>query len=74
MASLVGYQLGSYRLLSLLGTGGFAQVYLGEHLHLKNKAAIKVLHTSLAKEGQEDFLAEAQTAARLSHPHIVGIL
>ena len=74
MLNLVGRQLGSYKLLRVLGEGGFAEVYLGEHLHLKSKAAIKVLHTSLAKEDQQDFLAEAQTVAKLRHPHIVGIL
>ncbi|HEX6779539.1 MAG TPA: protein kinase, partial [Ktedonobacterales bacterium] len=74
MANRVGQQLGSYRLLRLLGTGGFAEVYLGEHIHLKSQAAIKVLHASLAKEQQQDFLAEAQTVARLKHPHIVGVL
>ncbi len=48
MADRVGQQLGNYRLVSLLGQGGFAKVYLGEHVFLKTKAAIKVLHTQLA--------------------------
>jgi serine/threonine protein kinase len=44
MADRVGQQLGNYRLIRLLGTGGFAEFYLGEHVYLKRQAAIKVLH------------------------------
>ena len=74
MPDRVGQQLGNYRLTRLLGRGGFADVYLGEHLYLKNRAALKVLHTSLADEDVEQFLAEAQTLARLAHPNIVRVL
>ena len=75
MADRVGQQLGHYTILQLLGQGGFAEVYLGEHLYLKSQAAIKVLQTRLS--GQEDmdsFLREAQTIARLSHPNIIRVL
>jgi serine/threonine protein kinase len=74
MADRVGQQLGNYRLIRLLGKGGFAEVYLGEHLYLKNRAALKVLRASLADEDAEQFLAEAQTLARLAHPNIVRVL
>ena len=74
MPDRVGQQLGNYRLLRLLGRGGFAEVYLGEHLYLKSQAALKVLHTRLTDEGAQQFVREAQTLARLSHPHIVRIL
>ena len=50
MPNRVGQQLGNYRLLRLLGRGGFAEVYLGEHVYLKRRAALKVLHTSLEDE------------------------
>lgn len=73
MADRVGQQLGNYRLVRLLGTGGFAEVYLGEHLRLKSQAAIKVLHTSLEDDDVEGFLREAQTVGRLKHPHIVRV-
>ncbi len=73
MPDRVGQQLGNYRLLRLLGRGGFAEVYLGEHLYLKRRAAIKVLHTSLEDEKVDQFLAEGQTLARLTHPNIVQV-
>src|SRR5258708_8454203 len=74
MHNRVGQQLGNYRLVRLLGRGGFAQVYLGEHLRLGTQAAIKLLSTHLAEGDVENFLAEARTIARLEHPHIIRIL
>src|SRR5205807_373019 len=57
-----------------LGEGGFAKVYLGEHVYLKTQAAIKVLHTRIANTDLEGFLAEARNIASLEHPHIVRVL
>jgi len=74
MAERIGQQLGNYRLIQLLGRGGFADVYLGEHMHLGTQAAIKVLHTRLVSESIERFRREARTIARLEHPHIVRVL
>jgi len=73
MADRVGQQLGNYRLVRLIGRGGFAEVYLGEHLHLKTQVDFKILHTSLEDEDVESFLREAQTVAHLKHPHIVRV-
>ena len=67
-------QLGNYRLTCLLGQGGFADVYLGEHIYLNTQAAIKVLQMHLGQGELEDFLNEARTVARLVHPHIVRVL
>src|SRR5260370_9510297 len=74
MIDRVGQQLGNYRLIRLLGRGGFADVYLGEHIYMHNQAAIKVLHTQLTPEDMEHFRLEAQTIAHLDHPHIVHVL
>jgi tRNA A-37 threonylcarbamoyl transferase component Bud32 len=73
---LVGHCLGNYRVVRLLGEGGAAQVYLGEHQMLTMQAAIKVLHPrySLFQQDIARFLREARTIAHLEHPHIVRVL
>ncbi len=75
MADRIGQQLGNYRLIRLLGKGGFAEVYLGEHVYLKTPGAIKLLQTKVVnQEDLKSFLKEAQTIAQLVHPHIVRVL
>jgi WD40 repeat protein/serine/threonine protein kinase len=74
MGDRTGQQLGNYRLVRLLGQGGFAEVYLGEHAHLGTQAAIKVLLARMTNEDVEKFRNEARTIARLVHPHIVRVL
>lgn len=70
----VGLQLGNYRLVHLLAEGGFAEVYLGEHIHLNTYAAIKILHAQLTQKDLEPFREEARIVAHLRHPHIISIL
>ena len=70
----IGQQLGNYHLVRLLGRGSFADVYLGEHIHLNTQAAIKVLDMRLANDDMGDFLKEARTIANLKHPSIIQIL
>lgn len=74
MKDLVGQHFGNYQLIRLLGRGGFAEVYLGQHVRLNMQAAIKVLHAHLADEDIEEFQLEAQIIATLVHPNIVRIL
>jgi WD40 repeat protein/serine/threonine protein kinase len=66
--------LGHYRLTRLLGQGGFAEVYLGEHIDLGTQAAIKILHTRVVEEDVALFRQEARLLASLRHPHIVRVL
>ena len=40
---LLGTQVGPYRLLGLLGVGGMSRVYVGRHMHLGRRAAVKLL-------------------------------
>ncbi len=74
MAIREGQLFGNYRLLRLLGQGGFAGVYLGEHVYLQTQAAIKILHTRLAQSEYKAFLQEARIVAHLEHPHIIPVL
>jgi len=74
MTGYEGLSFGNYQILHLLGKGGFAKVYLGEHIYLKTRAAIKILYTRLGEEDQQRFLDEARLIAHLDHPHIVRVL
>lgn len=74
MDDRIGTQLGNYRLLQLLGQGGFADVYLSEHIHLHTQAAIKVLQVRLIENNVQSFLNEARTIAHLVHPYIIRVL
>lgn len=74
MLEHTGQQLGNYRLIRRLGRGGAAEVYLGEHVFLKTRAAIKVLQAPQPEQDTPAFLREAQVVAGLVHPHIVRVL
>jgi serine/threonine protein kinase len=74
MADLIGHTFGQYRLTALLGRGGFAEVYLGEHTRLGMQAAVKLLHAHLAEEEAVHFQEEARIIAELIHPHIIRVL
>ena len=74
MIDRAGQRLGNYRLIRLLGRGGFAEVYLSEHLRLGIQAAVKVFYTRLANPNEvASFQQEASTIAHLEHPHIVRV-
>ncbi|MDR6417230.1 serine/threonine-protein kinase [Pseudarthrobacter sulfonivorans] len=65
-----------YAVRSKLARGGMSTVYLATDLRLERDVALKVLHPHLATD--ETFLGklgqEAKAAAKLSHPHVVGVL
>jgi serine/threonine-protein kinase len=64
-----------YRVISRLGSGGMADVYLAQDQLLGREVAVKVLHHHFAEDQEfvERFRREASSAAALSHPNIVGI-
>lgn len=74
MADLVGRQIGNYRITRLLGRGGFASMYLAEHMFTKDQVAIEVLPTRPTGKDLENFLAKARLTSRLVHPHILRTL
>ncbi|HLS47883.1 MAG TPA: protein kinase [Gemmatimonadales bacterium] len=65
----------AYTIEGEIGRGGMGVVYRARDERLQRRVAIKVLPPELAfqKDIRERFTREAQTAARLSHPHIVPI-
>jgi eukaryotic-like serine/threonine-protein kinase len=64
-----------YAVQGELGHGGMARVYLARDLKHDRLVAIKLLRPELARmQGSERFLREIQLAARLQHPHILGLI
>ncbi|HSB56117.1 MAG TPA: serine/threonine-protein kinase, partial [Gemmatimonadales bacterium] len=65
----------AYTIEGEIGRGGMGVVYRARDERLQRRVAIKVLPPELAfqQDIRERFTREAQTAARLSHPHIVPI-
>jgi len=76
LAARLGEALGdAYTIEGEIGRGGMGVVYRARDERLQRRVAIKVLPPELAfqRDIRERFTREAQTAARLSHPHIVPI-
>ena len=74
--SLVGKLLGErFQVLALLGQGGSGTIYRAEHVTLRRKVAIKVLHQELSRDdlAVERFRREATTVADIDNEHIVEI-
>lgn len=74
--SLVGTVVdGRYEVRAMLARGGMATVYEAVDLRLDRVVALKVMHAHLAED--PDFVSrferEAKSAARLTHPHVVGV-
>jgi eukaryotic-like serine/threonine-protein kinase len=72
----IGRVLGDrYRLVTALGTGASAHVYLADDVTLHRRVAIKVLHPALAGDSAflKRFQAEARAVAALNHPNILQV-
>src|SRR5713226_4285171 len=65
--------LGHYELIRLTGRGGFANVWLARHIHLRTLHAVKILKTPLVRNERRRFLEEARLLAALENEHIVRI-
>ena len=68
-------ELGPYRILDLLGSGGMGDVYRARDTRLKRDVALKILPDSFAEDPERlvRFRREAEILASLNHPHIAGI-
>ena len=75
MAEIGAILGGRYRLVELLGQGGMARIYRGHDNQLNRDVAVKLLRQEYGRD--PDFSArfrqEAQNAASLNHPNIVGV-
>ena len=71
----VGEEFAGYTIVGRLGAGGMGEVYLAQHPRLPRRDALKVLSAGTPADAtyRERFLREADAAAKLWHPHIVGV-
>jgi serine/threonine protein kinase len=70
----IGTELGGYRIVEPLGSGGTSVVYRAEHVRLGRQAALKLLTPAVGQaDFQDRFLRESQLAASLDHPSIVPV-
>ncbi len=76
MTDVTGQMLGGrYRLGEQIGAGGMARVYRAEDTRLDRTVAVKILSAQFADDPSfvDRFRREAQTAAKLNHPNVVGV-
>ncbi|WP_109519474.1 serine/threonine-protein kinase [Mycolicibacter heraklionensis] len=75
MALLAGTEFAGYTIIRSIGVGGMGEVYLAEHPRLPRRDALKILPEALTgnHEFRDRFVREADLAAGLWHPHIVGV-
>jgi serine/threonine-protein kinase len=72
--AIIGRDIGAYRVLSVLGSGGMGVVYKALDAKFNRTVAIKFLSGTLADpEGSRRFMREARTASSLNHPHILTV-
>ncbi len=66
---------GRYRIVQLLGKGAMGAVYLGEHLKIGRKDAIKVLQASLERDSESiaRFTRGARNASSIRHPNVCTV-
>ncbi|WP_375765219.1 serine/threonine protein kinase [Archangium gephyra] len=71
----IGRNIGRYRILEELGSGGMSVVYKGLDTALDREVAVKVLHPHLANksESRRRLAREAKAVARLHHPNILEV-
>ena len=70
-----GSRLGPYEVLSILGTGGMAEVYRARDTRLGRDIALKVVNEALAGDPElvRRFEQEARLAGSINHPNLVAV-
>jgi eukaryotic-like serine/threonine-protein kinase len=72
-SSLIGTVIsGRYRIVDLIARGGLGAVYLGEHVHMHKRLAVKILHPEVDEQPEivARFEREAVVGAHVRHPNI----
>jgi len=75
-SDLVGSILADrYHVIRRIGEGGMGQVYLAEHVKMKRKSAVKVLHQGMVHDPDaiSRFNREASNASQIQHPNVAAI-
>jgi tetratricopeptide (TPR) repeat protein len=74
-ADLAGRQVGPYRLLREIGSGGMGTVYEAEDTRLGRRVAVKLLPTEYSRDrrAKERFLREARAASAVDHPNLCTV-
>ncbi|WP_428267044.1 serine/threonine-protein kinase [Haliangium sp.] len=72
---MIGHVLGNYRIVGTLGRGGMGEVYVGQHILIDRRAAVKVLRSELSHKADmvRRFFNEARAASAIHHAGIVEI-
>lgn len=73
---MINEQITEYRLLQIIGHGGFGRVYKGRHIRLENRfVAVKLFMGNVdSEQDRERFLHEARILDQIRHPHILPVL
>jgi serine/threonine-protein kinase len=72
---VINQQIQNYTIISLLGEGGMANVYLAQHQSLGNNVAVKLLKEEFVQHPniRKRFLAEARSLAKMNHPNVIKV-
>jgi serine/threonine protein kinase len=65
-----------YRIVEVLGEGGMGAVFVADHLRLRKKVALKIIHADFAAHSQAEarFVREALATAQIEHPHVASAI
>lgn len=68
-------EIGPYRIVRLIGTGGMGSVYEAVHAQIQRRAALKVLHKDFQKDPEfvQRFFNEARAVNIINHPNVVAV-
>jgi serine/threonine protein kinase len=65
-----------YRIVEVLGEGGMGAVFVADHMRLRKKVALKIIHADFAAHSQAEarFVREALATAQIEHPHVASAI